>query len=65
MGTRADFYVAKKENPENMEWLGSIAWDGYAIDEVESAKNEEEYRNLLDNFLKNRDDSTFPEMGWP
>lgn len=26
MGTRADFYVG---HGEKMEWLGSIAWDGY------------------------------------
>ncbi len=31
MGTRADFYVG---TGESAEWLGSIAFDGYRIDEM-------------------------------
>lgn len=29
MGTRADFYIGKRSDLQNVEWLGSIAWDGY------------------------------------
>ena len=32
MGTRADFYIGRGEKAE---WLGSIAWDGYSIDECD------------------------------
>ena len=37
MGTRADFYIG---TGKNAEWLGSIAFDGYRIDEMtkEAAK---------------------------
>lgn len=34
MGTRADFYVG---TGEKAEWLGSIAFDGYRIDEMKKA----------------------------
>ena len=62
MGTRADFYVAK---PEGLEWLGSIAWDGYEIDHVALASTEEQYRQSLEEFFAGRDDVTRPERGWP
>lgn len=62
MGTRADFYVAK---PEGLEWLGSIAWDGYDIDHVALASTEEQYRQSLEEFFASRDDVTRPEQGWP
>ena len=64
MGTRADFYI-RKDN--QMEWLGSIGWDGYpeGIEEaVISAKNEDDFRYALSEFFK-RDDVTLPEHGWP
>ncbi len=62
MGTRADFYVAK---PEGLEWLGSIAWDGYEIDHVALASTEEGYRQSLEEFFAGRDDVTRPKQGWP
>lgn len=62
MGTRADFYV-RKDN--QMEWLGSIAWDGYEIDNVRKAKSEKGFRRLLSEFLAGRRDATYPKDGWP
>lgn len=62
MGTRADFYVAK---PEGLEWLGSIAWDGYAIDHVALASTEEGFRLSIEEFFASRDDVTRPDRGWP
>lgn len=63
MGTRADFYVG--DGPD-MEWLGSITWDGCEIPyDLENAKSETVYRANLDRFLASRDDATLPEMGWP
>lgn len=62
MGTRADFYIAKSDE---LEWLGSIAWDGYAIDHVALASTEEQYRQSLEEFFAGRDDVTRPEQGWP
>lgn len=62
MGTRADFYVSK---PDGLEWLGSIAWDGYDIDHVALASTEEQYRQSLEEFFASRDDVTRPEQGWP
>lgn len=62
MGTRADFYVGK---PDGLEWLGSIAWDGYCIDHVALASTEEQFRRSLEEFFASRDDVTRPEQGWP
>lgn len=63
MGTRADFYVGRGKQSE---WIGSIAWDGDEIPEALSkCKTEKTYRKQLLQFLKSRDDSTFPENGWP
>lgn len=65
MGTRADFYVRKEKA---VEWLCSIAWDGYpdGIDKpVLEATTEEQYRESLEQFVKDREDLTRPEMGWP
>lgn len=66
MGTRADFY--KNREPDKMEWLGSIAWDGYpeGIDrEVLEAKTEEQYEIALKEFFNERNDVTLPDEGWP
>lgn len=63
MGTRADFYIEKKD--KSLEWLGSISFDGYEIDNVEGSKTPRQYKSRLKSFLKNRDDATFPEQGWP
>lgn len=65
MGTRADFYIA---NTDGLDWLGSIAWDGYpdGIDSaVIEAKSADTFRAALAAFFSGRDDVTLPEQGWP
>lgn len=65
MGTRADFYI-RKDN--QMKWLGSKGYDGYpdGIDEsIFEATTEEDYEAKTIAFLKEEDDATFPEQGWP
>jgi hypothetical protein len=67
MGTRADFYIGAGKK---MEWLGSVAWDGYEYDEnekhpIRTAKNEKEYRARVNKEIEGRDDGTKPEDGWP
>lgn len=65
MGTRADFYV-RKDN--QMEWLGSKAWDGYpdGIDEaVLKSETETDFRGNLSKFFSDNDDISTPENGWP
>lgn len=71
MGTRADFYVGRREKAE---WLGSIAWDGYpdgifGTDFPKSVPavplHETEWRNSITAFLAQRDDATLPRQGWP
>lgn len=51
-----------------MEWLGSIAWDGYPSGTPENlglAKTEAEYRREVDEILSGDDSATRPEQGWP
>lgn len=62
MGTRADFYLMENDN---LSWQGSIAWDGQEIGNVAKAKTIKQYKQLLKEFFDNRDDVTYPEMGWP
>ncbi len=66
MGTRADFYVGRGEN---MEWIGSVAWDGYpngfAGTGILGANSEENFRSALSALAADRSDFTSPEMGWP
>lgn len=65
MGTRADFYIRKDKD---MEWLGSIGWDGYpgGIDKtVVYAATEEGFRRCVDHFFSQRKDVTLPDRGWP
>jgi len=65
MGTRADFYVGKDEDAE---WIGSIAWDGYRDgipQTILSAKDAEVFRHEVVEFLRTRQDASFPEEGWP
>lgn len=67
MGTRADFYVGRGDS---LEWLGSIAWDGYpdppghpsALGRVST---EAEYRDAVETMLAVRPDATRPADGWP
>lgn len=64
MGTRADFYT---RNEKSMEYLGSIAFDGYEIDDnVLQAKTEQSFREELAKFFSDRNDYSVPEQhGWP
>lgn len=67
MGTRADFYI-KKADEKELIWIASIAWDGYpdGIDcGVLDSKTQSEYIGNLQRFLKDRNDVTLPERGWP
>ena len=63
MGTRADFYVAHTKT--DLEWLGSIAWDGYEIDDVGFAEDQSDFRQKLSRFFDPRNDVTHPEQGFP
>ena len=65
MGTRADFYIGKGKKAE---WLGSIAWDGYPKGipkKVLEANTAKDFRKLVAELLRSRDEGTTPEMGWP
>ncbi len=65
MGTRADFYVGRGGDAE---WLGSVAFDGGPFDMPDAlirSTSESMFRREMSKFLSNRDDATFPEMGWP
>ncbi len=66
MGTRADFYVG---NGPEMEWLGSIAWDGYPTGlenkDLLTATSEAEFRSAVATEFAARNDFTLPEKGWP
>ncbi len=69
MGTRADFYVG---TGPDAEWLGSLAFDGYRIDEmqekhakggdnlacwqIKTAKSEDDYRGAVTTLLSINDD---------
>jgi len=68
MGTRADFYTRNEKSETKMDWLGSIAWDGYP-DGIEQpllkAKTEKSFKKALSNFFKDRTDVTLPKDGWP
>lgn len=67
MGARADFYA---RNGEAIEWLGSVAWDGYLWAEQEDsaireASTSDEFRCAVAAELAGRDDATLPIEGWP
>ena len=60
MGTRADFYIAKADE---LQWKGSIAWDGYSIAEADKeslSPNDEKNRteSFLEWEIKNCKDET-------
>lgn len=72
MGTRADFWVVNKIGDDRpigeQEWIGSIAWDGYADalpDGILQSRDEDTFRAEVSAFLDGRDDATLPAMGWP
>jgi len=53
---------------EAMEWLGSVAYDGYpdGIDkQVLGCESPEAFRHAVTVFLASREDKTLPEDGWP
>lgn len=64
MGTRADFYIRKGID---LDWLGSIAWDGYPSGIEKSLLNSETGKIFISEVaaLLMRDDGTTPAMGWP
>jgi len=66
MGTRADFYVGRGPAAE---WIGSVAFDGdpgsFKESGITKATTEESYRSIVAAELKQRDDATLPEQGWP
>lgn len=79
MGTRADFYIG---TGKDAEWLGSIAFDGYRINEmtreqaeknvdcmlcwhIKNALTEAGFRASVSGLLRENDDATKPEQGWP
>jgi len=65
MGTRADFYIG--DGPD-MEWLGSISWDGYPdgipIDVMRST-SVAVYQANVERMFAERDDVRRPAEGWP
>ena len=73
MGTRADFYLGT--DPASMEWLGSVAYDGYAIADtpdrdpldraVARAKNAEVFYRAVATLLAENEHATLKEQGWP
>ena len=70
MGTRADYYIGKGKDAE---WLGSTAFDGYPDGHgvvqtnlaVFQSTTVEDWRAGIGTMLRDRDDGTFPEHGWP
>jgi hypothetical protein len=69
MGTRADFYITENGKLTQDCWIGSVAWDGYEWDNKDNpislAKDKEEFLFHATIMLGKRDDTTFPDQGWP
>lgn len=72
MGTRADYYIGN--DPSTMEWIGSIAYDGYTLHDdpqdeedaaIASATTEEEFLYAVGKMLALCNHAVFPEQGWP
>lgn len=66
MGTRAAFWIGNPTNLENRQWLGCIAFDGYAhgVPGLQEIKSEPEFRGFV-LALKSRSDFSHPGKGWP
>lgn len=74
MGTRADWYVKRENEPlTTADWIGSIAWDGYpkgvedkdvGVPGILSLTSEWAFRQAVQKYAI-RDDFTDPKMGWP
>lgn len=72
MGTRADFYI---KTGTELEWIGSVSWDGYDVHEcqradtsatsVRKADSEKDFRHALEVYFNERDDVRLAENGWP
>lgn len=68
MGTRASFWIGNPIDLDKREWLGCIAWDGYPDGDCEilkDAASPEEFRKMVDDIAKSRDDFSHPQKGWP
>jgi hypothetical protein len=67
MGTRAGFFINDARDVEKRICLGYIHYDGYpdGVSEIFSAKNEEDFRNIIKNEFSNRSDFSSPEKGFP
>ena len=71
MGTRADFYTAKYKidgTPYKLKWIGSIAYDGNPdsiSQRLLKCVSIQGFKSHFKNFVKFRDDVTWPENGWP
>lgn len=63
MGTRADFY--KNIEPEKMEWLGSIAWDGYPKGKVLASNFGNPWFDPLVAEKEYADDSGIAKISFP
>ena len=73
MGTRADFYLGT--DPADMEWLGSVAYDGYSIADtpernpidraVAHAKTAKAFRGAVAALLTENEHGSTQEQGWP
>lgn len=67
MGTRAAFWVGDPADPENREWLGCIAWDGYpsALEWLEKCSTEREFRDAVKKSAMRHDFAAPDHGGWP
>lgn len=72
MGTRADYYIGN--DPATMEWIGSHAYDGYALHEgdhdeydaaIAQATTAKGFRKAVQRMLQTLNHATFPDQGWP
>lgn len=65
MGTRSDYYLGRGKEAK---WLGSKAYDGHPQNlkpEILNAPDEETFAREVTAFLRQCDDATLPEQGWP
>ena len=68
MGTRASFWIGDPRGLEHREWLGCVAWDGYAWESGDWAliTTEVRFRDAVAVVKDARDDFADPACGgWP
>lgn len=65
MGTRADFYIGI--DPRGMDWLGSIAWDGYPVESNGNGMDFSDPARYVTTIQERAQEKgwTAPEDGWP